>query len=102
MTLMQDEVERFKSFCNRNGVTTREGKGQWQVFQYYYDKGWHAACSNKHSPCISNIDADLLAAYRDEGALVDALAEFAMEHLTREQSSILSAILQSHPIRGMK
>ena len=102
MTLMQDEVERVKSFCNRNGVATRDGKGQWQVFQYYYDKKWRVAYQSKHSPAVSNIDVDLLAAYRDEDSLTDALAMFAMEHLTREQSAILNNILQSHPVRRIK
>ena len=100
MTLMREEVERFKSFCNRYGVAVRDGKGQWQMFQYYYDRRWHIAYCSKHTPYISGIKEDLLTAYRDEGSLFDALAEFAMEHLTREQSEVLSNILKSHPMRG--
>jgi hypothetical protein len=42
------QVARFKAWLDANGITWRDGKGDYQVMQVKLAKGWGAICRDKN------------------------------------------------------
>ena len=79
--LHKDKVADFANWCGENGVTTRPGKGDWELLQVNFPAGqWNKVYARVNMPEHTTVQDALVPLVRD---FIDGRMRATTKHVTR-------------------